>query len=282
MAKKEKRRQETISPPRPPFAWSRLWRTPAGLQLLICLFLVGATSLAYIQVRKADFITFDDDMYVTNNPLVSAGLTWPGVKWAFTAEYSSNWHPLTWLSHMLDCQVYGRWPGGPHLTNLFFHLANTILLFLFLARVTGALWPSAMVAALFALHPMHVESVAWVSERKDVLSTFFWLVTMWAYWAYVAAPSLKRYLAVAVSFALGLMAKPMLVTLPLVLLLLDYWPLGRIAGMAPPRGAIPGSQPLTGLPQKNYWQLIREKIPLFALAALSCLITVLAQRGAAR
>ena len=112
MGKKEKRRQETISPPRPPFAWSRLWRTPAGLQLLICLLLVGATSLAYIQVRNADFITFDDDMYVTNNPLVRAGLTWPGVKWAFTAEYSSNWHPLTWLSHMLDCQVYGMWPGG--------------------------------------------------------------------------------------------------------------------------------------------------------------------------
>ncbi len=161
-------------------------------------------------------------------------------------------------------------------------MANTILLFLFFSRVTGALWPSAMVAALFALHPLHVESVAWVSERKDVLSTFFWLVTMWAYAAYAAAPSLRRYLAVVLALVLGLMAKPMLVTLPLVLLLLDYWPLGRIAGVAPPGGAIPGSPPLTGPPPKSYWPLLREKIPLFALAALSCLITVLAQRGAAR
>jgi len=271
--------QKTVSRPRLHFTWSGLWRATGGLQLLLCLLLAGATLLPYIQVKDHDFITFDDDMYVTENPMVRAGLTWPGVKWAFTAEYSSNWHPLTWLSHMLDCQMYGMWPGGPHLTNLFFHLANTILLFLFFARVTGALWPSAMVAALFALHPLHVESVAWVSERKDVLSTFLWLVTMWAYWAYAAAPSRKRYLAVAVSFGLGLMAKPMLVTLPLVLLLLDYWPLSRVAGLAPPRGAIPGSPPLTGLPQKSYWHLIREKIPLCALAALSCLITVLAQRG---
>ena len=279
MPKTENRKSKTVSPLRLHFTWSRFWRTTGGLQLLLCLLLAGATLLAYIQVKDHDFITFDDDMYVTANPMVRAGLTWPGVKWAFTAVHSSNWHPVTWLSHMLDCQLYGMWPGGHHLTNVFFHLANTILLFLFFSRVTGALWPSAMVAALFALHPLHVESLAWVSERKDVLSTFFWLVTMWAYGAYVAVPSLRRYLAVVLSFVLGLMAKPMLVTLPLVLLLLDYWPLGRIAEVAPPRGAIEGSPPLTGPPKKSYWPLIREKIPLFALAALSCLITVLAQRG---
>jgi hypothetical protein len=251
-----------------------------GLQLLLCLLLAGAALLAYIEVKDYDFITFDDLTYVVENPMVRAGLTWPGVQWAFSAVHSYNWHPLTWLSHMLDCQLYGMWPGGHHLTNVFFHLANTILLFLFFSRVTGALWPSALVAALFALHPLHVESVAWVSERKDVLSTFFWLATMWAYAGYVSAPSFKRYLLILLLFALGLMAKPMLATLPLVLLLLDYWPLGRIAGMLPPQGAIEGSPPpLTGPPKKSYWPLIREKIPLCALAVLSCLITVLAQRG---
>jgi len=279
MPKRENRKRPTVSPPRLPSTWSRLWRTTGGLQLLLCLLLAGAILLPYIQVKDHGFITFDDDLYVTGNPLVRAGLTWPGVKWAFTAMHSSNWHPVTWLSHMLDCQLYGMWPGGAHLTNVFFHLANTILLFLFFSRVTGGLWPSAMVAALFALHPLHVESVAWVSERKDVLSTFFWLVTMLAYAAYAAAPSLRRYLAVVLAFVLGLLAKPMLVTLPLVLLLLDYWPLGRIAGVAPARGAIPGSPPRTKPPQRSYWLLIREKIPLFVLAALSCLITVLAQRG---
>src|SRR5208337_850338 len=156
----------------------------------------GAALLAYIQVKDYDFITFDDLSYVVENPMVRAGLTWPGVKWAFSAVHSYNWHPLTWLSHMLDCQFYGTRPGGHHLTNVFFHLANTILLFLFFSRVTGALWPSALVAALFALHPLHVESVAWVSERKDVLSTFFWLATMWAYVGYVSAPSFKRYLLI--------------------------------------------------------------------------------------
>jgi tetratricopeptide (TPR) repeat protein len=250
--------------------------TPARLKLLICLLLAGAALLAYVQVRNFDFITFDDDMYVYQNPMVRAGLTWAGLKWAFTAVHSSNWHPLTWLSHMLDCQLYGMWPGGHHLTNIFFHLANTLLLFLFWARVTGALWPSALVAALFALHPLHVESVAWVSERKDVLSTLFWLATMWAYADYVAGPSRRRYLLIMLCFALGLMAKPMLVTLPLVLLLLDYWPLGRLqAARFPPPGP-----PGPGRFQAVYWPLLKEKLPLFGLAALSSLITVMAQKGA--
>lgn len=258
----------------------RLLRTSAGLKLFICLLLAGAALLAYFQVKDHDFITFDDNMYVYENPMVRAGLTWPGVKWAFTAMHSSNWHPLTWLSHMLDCQICGMWPGGHHLTNVVFHLANTLLLFLFWARVTGALWPSALVAALFALHPVHVESVAWVSERKDVLSTFFWLATLWAYASYVSAPGVKRYVLIMLWFALGLMAKPMLVTLPLVLLLLDYWPLGRMqAGGALATGLAGQSESGPGQLKLVYWPLIKEKLPLFALAALSGLITVVAQKG---
>jgi len=258
----------------------RFTRLSGQRPIIICLVLVALTTLAYWQVRNYQFITCDDDMYVYENPVVRAGLTWPGVKWSFTAFHSANWHPLTWLSHLLDSQLYGLQAGGHHLTNLFFHLANTLLLFLFLNRTTAALWPSALVAALFGLHPMHVESVAWVSERKDVLSTFFWLATMWAYVWYVAAPSLKRYLALLLGFSLGLMAKPMLVTLPLVLLLLDYWPLDRLHPGNAPAGAgeTPGEPP-PGIPQRLYWQLIREKIPLFILVAFSCLITLAAQRA---
>jgi hypothetical protein len=254
--------------------WLR--RIPGGLPLLLCLLLAGACLAAYGQVRHHDFITFDDDMYVTANPMVRAGLTWPGVAWSVTAFHSSNWHPLTWLSHMLDCQIFGVQPGGHHLTNVAWHLVNTILLFLFLSRVTRALWPSALVAALFALHPLHVESVAWVSERKDVLSTFFWLATLWAYATYVAAPSLRRYLAVVLAFVLGLMSKPMVVTLPFVLLLLDYWPLGRVPGGP---GTAPGAGPQPLSAKRIYWQLLKEKIPLFALTVLSCLVTMVAQKG---
>ncbi|MHB8069150.1 MAG: tetratricopeptide repeat protein [Desulfobaccales bacterium] len=259
---------------------TRLRRLPGGLPLLLCLLLAVACLAVYSQVRHHDFITFDDDMYVTENPMVRAGLTWPGVKWAFTAFHSSNWHPLTWLSHMLDCQIFGLHPGGHHLTNVALHLANAILLFLFLARATGAVWPSSLVAALFALHPLHVESVAWVAERKDVLSTFFWLATMWAYAAYVAAPSLRRYLVVVLALALGLMAKPMLVTLPFVLLLLDYWPLGRAPGGPGTAPGVAGSgEPQPPAAGRVYWRLLKEKIPLFALAALSCLVTMAAQKG---
>ncbi|MDD2903409.1 MAG: tetratricopeptide repeat protein [Syntrophales bacterium] len=258
--------------------WLR--RLPGGLPLLLCLLLAGAALAVYSQVSHHDFLTFDDDMYVTHNPRVRAGLTWPGVKWAFTAVHSSNWHPLTWLSHMLDCQIFGMQPGGHHLTNLAWHLANTILLFLFLARVTGALRPSALVAALFALHPLHVESVAWVSERKDLLSTFFWLAALWAYAGYAAAPSIRRYLAVVLAFILGLLAKPMVVTLPFVLLLLDYWPLGRVPGGPGPAPGFAGTgEPRPRPAPRGYWYLLQEKIPLFALTIISCLITLAAQKG---
>ena len=198
-----------------------------GRQLIICLFLCMVTVLAYIQVKDFSFITWDDDQYVTENPVVKEGLTWKGAKWAFVSLHASNWHPLTWLSHMLDSQLFQSQPSGHHLTNVVLHMANTVLLFLFWGQVTGAVWPSALVAALFAIHPMHVESVAWVSERKDVLSTFFWLATMCAYAWYAKGPSVARYGFIFILFALGLMAKPMLVTLPVVLLLLDYWPLRR-------------------------------------------------------
>jgi hypothetical protein len=258
----------------------KFFRTAAGLQLLICLLLAVMVVVPYVQVKDHAFITFDDDLYVTANPVVQAGFTWPGVKWAFTAMHSSNWHPLTWLSHMLDCRLFGMRPRGHHLMNVAWHLANTILLFLFWARVTRATWPSAMVAALFAVHPLNVESVAWVAERKNVLSTFFWLATMLAYAGYTLAPSLRRYLLVLLCFTMGLLAKPMLVTLPLVLLLLDYWPLGRIPGGPPPASGLAGAdEPQPAPATKVYWQLLKEKLPLFALAGLSCLITMMAQKG---
>lgn len=165
--------------------------------------------------------------YVTENYYVTNGLNIEGIAWSFTTGHWANWHPLTWLSHMLDCQLYGLNPGGHHVTSLLFHVANALLLYMVLMKMTGRCCRSAFVAALFALHPLHVESVAWVSERKDVLSTFFWILTMWFYLGYVGKSTLTRYLLLVLIFSLGLMAKPMLVTLPFVLLLLDLWPLER-------------------------------------------------------
>jgi hypothetical protein len=198
-----------------------------GLALWIVLFLVVITFVAFEQVRTCAFINLDDSAYVTDNRPIQEGLTLEGVTWAFKTIHAGHWHPLTWVSHMLDCQLYGLKPGGHHLTNLIFHIANTLLLFFVLKRMTGTLWRSCFVAALFALHPLRVESVAWVAERKDVLSTFFWILAMWAYLRYVERPNIDRYLLALLFFALGLMSKPTVVTLPFVLLLLDYWPLGR-------------------------------------------------------
>ncbi len=228
--------------------------------ILICLFLGLVTFTVYRQVLNHEFV-YDDSAYVTENRHIQGGLTLKGIAWAFTAEVSANRHPLTLLSHMLDCQLHGLNAGRHHLTNLIFHTINTMLLFLVFRRMTGALWQSAFVAALFALHPLHVESVAWISERKDVLSTFFCLLTMWAYARYAEGPRVNRYLLVFLFFALGLMSKPMLVTLPFVLLLLDYWPLKRF------RFGRPGVR------------LIMEKVPLFALSAASCVLTYLVQHG---
>jgi protein O-mannosyl-transferase len=228
--------------------------------LLICLLLALVILAVYYQVHNFSFINYDDPIYVSENSNLHPGLTLNSIKWAFTSGYAGNWHPLTWLSHMLDWQFFGSNPAGHHLTNLLFHIANTLLLFLVLKKMTSAIWQSAFVAALFALHPLHVESVAWISERKDVLSTFFWLLTMWAYIRYVKNLKLKWYLISLVLFALGLMSKPMLVTLPFVLLLLDYWPLERFG-------------------QQSFYRLIVEKIPFFVLAASSGVVTFFVQQG---
>jgi hypothetical protein len=196
---------------------------------LICLALILIILAVFYRVYSFEFVNFDDPEYVYKNQNIQTGITLKAVEWALTAAHVENWHPLTWLSYMLDWQFFGLNPAGYHLVNLIFHIANTLLLFLVLNRMTSELMPSAFVAALFAIHPLHVESVAWVSERKDVLSTFFWLLTMAAYLRYVKRPSVARYLLALLAFALGLMAKPMLVTLPFVLLLLDYWPLVRVS-----------------------------------------------------
>ena len=240
---------------------SKPWVT----DLLVCLGLVAVTLAVFGQTLTHDFVNFDDHVYVYENPLVIRGLSTEGIIGAFTHTHARNWHPLTTISHMLDCQLYGLKAGGHHLTNVILHTISVLLLFLVLKQMTAALWQSAFVAALFAIHPLHVESVAWIAERKDVLSAIFFMLTLAAYVQYARAPSALRYLFVMFLFALGLMSKPMLVTLPFVLLLLDYWPLGRIGAQK--------SEIRRRLPT-----LITEKIPLFALSALSCIATLVAQR----
>jgi hypothetical protein len=233
---------------------SRKSRAPVFLRnILICLLLALATFAAYARVGGCGFV-FDDQTYVVANQEIQGGLNRAALAWAFTTGYATNWHPLTWLSHMVDHQLYGLDPAGHHATNLIIHLATTLLLFLVLARMTGAAWRSAAVAGLFGLHPLHVESVAWVSERKDVLNAFFWVLTMGAYVWYARRPGSLRYAAALVCFALGLMTKQMLVTLPFVLLLLDYWPLGRfgpgeaIAAGERRRGAAGGDRDWSPVP----------------------------------
>jgi tetratricopeptide (TPR) repeat protein len=317
---------------------------------LIYLLLTAAAIIAFQQVSQCDFINYDDDIYVTENIHIRDGITTQAIRWAFTTGYAANWHPVTWMSHMLDVQLFGLKPRWHHLTNLLFHIANTLLIFFIFHRMTKAPWKSAFVAALFALHPLHVQSVAWVSERKDVLSTFFWMLATVAYIHYVEhrtedgrqrsedgekwtgilrfPSSVFRYLAVFIFFALGLMAKPVLVTLPFTLLLLDYWPLQRFeqkkqaqeirteaskqgagtpasAGVTSSRRKSGGKRgPLSAderkgesgkkrtgqgmveeekpAAHKNQWALVRplllEKIPLLALAALSCIVTYFAQK----
>jgi protein O-mannosyl-transferase len=238
------------------------------IDLLIALGLAAATLAVYGQVISHQFINYDDDNYIWNNPMVIDGLTLKGIRWAFTTFHSASWHPLTWLSHMLDSQVFGLNAGGHLLVNALIHSANTFLLFLFLKRVTGATWRSAIVAALFALHPLHVESVAWAAERKDTLSTFFGLLCLLAYARYVEKPSRTKYALVAVWLALGLMAKPMLVSWPFILLLLDYWPFRRLEW-----------RPGNGIKRlvKSWLPLLREKLPLFCLVAASMFVTYIAQ-----
>jgi Tfp pilus assembly protein PilF len=246
--------------------------------IFLCALLALAVVALYWPALKCGFINYDDPDYFEKNPHVQAGLTWAGVHWAFTTSAVSNWNPLTWLSFMLDVAVFGKGPVGPHLTQLLLHAADSVLLFLVLKQLTGAVWRSAAVAGLFALHPLHVESVAWIAERKDTLSTLFWLLTTSAYAAYAKPTassvaghdtSTRRwYYAAALGFfALGLMAKPMLVTLPFTFLLLDYWPLRRIQ--------FPGTEPSDSSQIFKTWpMLLIEKTPFFALSAVSSLITL--------
>jgi tetratricopeptide (TPR) repeat protein len=229
---------------------------------VVGLALALVTLLVYLPVTRDNFLNYDDDDYVTENQVVQNGLTWTGIEWAFTTGRASNWHPVTWLSHMTDCELFRLNPGGHHFVNVLFHAANTMLLFILLLRLTGALWPSAFIAALFAWHPLHVESVAWISERKDVLSTFFALLTLLCYAGYAGGNCRRNYWLALLFFALGLMSKPMLVTLPFVMLLLDCWPLQRIQN-------------------KNLRRLAFEKWPFFLLTAISCTVTFFAQRNEA-
>lgn len=232
---------------------------------LVILGLVSAVLVIYGQTGGYDFISYDDRSYVTNNAAIRNGVTWESLRWAFTSTDGSNWHPLTWVSYMADYRFFGLHPRGYHLVNVVLHAANTVLVFWVLRTMTGAMWPGAFVAALFGVHPLHVESVAWVAERKDVLSTLCWLLTMWAYARYAEYKRLGWYLAALGLFALGLMAKPMLVTLPFVLLLLDWWPLRR--------GVFSSGEP----PREPLGRLVLEKVPFMALAAASSALTFIAQ-----
>jgi tetratricopeptide (TPR) repeat protein len=248
---------------------------------LIYASLTLATFVAFGKLQNNDFTNYDDNVYVTKNPHVTGGITYESIVWAFTRLYGANWHPLTWLSHMLDCQLFRLNASGHHLTSLVLHVASTLLLFWAFRRMTGAVWRSAFVAAVFALHPLHVESVAWVAERKDVLSGLFWMLTIVAYIRYAEKPRIRRYLLVVLSLTLGLMAKPMVVTLPFVLLLLDYWPLDRLQWPHQcGKEVLP--QPKSVDADHNRFsaaRLIVEKIPLFTLVAASSIVTYIAQQS---
>jgi protein O-mannosyl-transferase len=258
----------------------RLFQSPRRRTVLFCLLLACAVLLSYNPVTHNGFIRFDDDQYILDNPHVRAGLTLPTVKWAFTTYQEANWHPLTWLSHALDCQLFGVKPIGHHYVNVLLHAVNAVLLFLLLQSATGFSWRSLMVAALFALHPINVESVAWAAERKTVLSTLFFLLALSAYGSYARRPDLRRYSAVFFLFALALLCKPQVITFPFLLLLWDYWPLGRSG----PAARDSSGEAQCGIVQSPYPQrlpswLLLEKVPLFLLSAASAVVTMKAQRA---
>ncbi len=250
------------------------------IKVAICLFLMVATFCVYSQVQDHEFINYDDYQYIKDNWKIKSGLTSESISWAFTTFYGYNWFPITWLSHIFDYQLYGLNPKGHHLTNLLFHIANALILFMVLLRMTGKLWQCAFIAAMFAFHPLNVESVAWVAERKNVLSTLFWLLTMWAYIHYAEKPTIKNYGLVLLFFALGLMSKPMLVTLPFVLLLLDYWPLRRLKLE---QGGSDNEVPVKSQyhVKSEFLKLMLEKVPLFALTTGACILTFIAQQEGA-
>src|SRR5215213_5562083 len=251
-----RRAQEFARVVRPPFAHVD-WLIAAAIALI--------TLVLYVQVRSHQFVGLDDEQYIVENPIVRSGLTAQGIAWAFTTFHAANWHPLTWLAHMLDCQLFGLNAGAHLLVNTLIHIGNTLLVFIFFRRTTGAHWRSAIIAALFAWHPLDVESVAWAAERKDTLSAFCGLLSLLAYVRYTQAPSASRFAIVASFLALGLLAKPMLVTWPFLMLLLDVWPLERAT--------------LAGLTSvfREHRKLIIEKVPLLGIVAVSCVMTSLAQ-----
>ncbi len=252
---------ERIQKPKPSQPDSK--RTSSALLICISLALIAANLIVYAPAWRYGLLEYDDPVYVGKNVEVAQGLTWQGFLWAFTTGHGASWHPVTWLSHMLDVQLFGTAAGYHHLTNILLHIVNTLLLFWLLHRMTGKWRPSVVVAALFAIHPLHVESVAWIAERKGVLSTLFWMLTLHTYVSYVRSPRLHRYLAVLAVFALGLMSKSMLVTLPFHLLLLDIWPLRRAT--------------LESGRAQEWMRLVREKIPLMAMAVVSSVITFAVQ-----
>ncbi len=271
MAKKSQQRKLQARRPPEALAGKTISSAPAMYKpwwiATVCVFLVLATVLSYRGVRSNDFVSLDDNDYVVENPPVQHGVNVQSIEWAFTAFHSCNWHPLTWISHMIDWNLYGKNAGGHHITNLCLHSVNAVLLFLLLLYMTGFVGRSAIVAFLFALHPAHVESVVWISERKDLLCTFFWFASLLAYAWYVRKPSWKRFVWVVCGFACALMSKPMAVTLPFTLLLLDYWPLRRIGFALDARRQ-----------WLSLWKLCVEKWPLFVMTALSCVVTYIAQR----
>ncbi|MCH8820217.1 MAG: hypothetical protein IIB03_07850, partial [Acidobacteria bacterium] len=232
-------------------------------KIIVALLLAGIVLIVYAPVGHYEFVDLDDDLYVRDNPRIKRGVTWDNLVWAISSFREGVWNPATWISFMLDYHLFGLNPGAFHLTNLLLHTASVVLLLVVLQQMTGALWPSALVAALFALHPLNVESVAWVAERKNVLSTLFWLATLWAYSGYARRPGWGRYLGVVGFLVLGLMSKQMLVTLPCLLLLLDYWPLGRLGGNWREF-------------RKRLPRLVAEKLPLFVPVVLASTFTIMA------
>ncbi len=255
-----------------PHGWSALLDRPVILGLLLVL----ATVAVYYPVHGHPFVRYDDNDYIYENLHVQAGMSWHTVKWALTTSTASNWHPVTWMSHAFDCQLFGLNPAGPHDENLLLHALNALLLFWVLWRATGYAGRSFMVAALFALHPINVDSVAWIAERKNVLSMMFFLLALGAYRWYVNKPEVSRYIIVALLFAVGLMAKPQIITLPCVLLLWDYWPLGRM--FPGNRQSLPAAS--SNIKRRSLLSLVGEKVPLFFIAAASALITMKVQHGA--
>jgi protein O-mannosyl-transferase len=264
-----------IAAPETALKSGELFSSPGKRTFIFSLALVLLTVLAYLPIRNNAFLNFDDNHYITDNTHVRAGLTWDTVKWTFTTYDAANWHPLTWLSHALDCQLFGMDPAGPHLISVLMQSLNAVLLFLVLQSLTGFMWRSLMVAAIFAVHPLNVESVAWAAERKNVLSMLFFLLAIWAYCRYVRQPTIARYLGIAGLYALALMSKPQVIIFPFVLLLLDYWPLARTRFAA----VLVSADSSIEVKQRSFTSLLIEKVPLFGLSAISAVVTLQAQQA---